>query len=486
MMIRITYKYGIIILQMQIIDYFHGKKIENYDMSIPRDYLIATKKFKWLPKLKTKRKKNKFKNAAYYKSQKRISDYLIPKLPFGKTIYRFRHVEKVTYDEFAKDYISQKEWDFLQMANGYNGIFEYLFIFNDFSFFDDLQVELEEKGVSFKGIFVRDIIFFELLRLNMGLRSYRDIEKVVNLTGMNPLLLVNHNKTYFPTAADISYVLKRIPAEAIYKFFMKLVDECIKYGIIKPRILIWDGQFIRSKSSNNKKKGSSTYSDKDAGYCRHNGTKKGVGYDPGILYAYCKARCYPVYFKMFAGNRSDSEAMLETLKAFQKDNKYKWYLFLSDSGPYSKKNLEAIRNLGIIPLVRARKNIKNQQVIEVKKGYYFNTEYFPKGWSKEYISWLYNARPMIEQGNSYNITYYNGTKMNTRGLESAVKYRSMIYILMLLKALTSYKLGRTDLMMKAGVYEMSYLYRIRDKIWCAVKKEVLKPLEEMKGILRED
>ncbi|WP_457559051.1 hypothetical protein [Candidatus Harpocratesius sp.] len=43
-----------------------------------------------------------------------------------------------------------------------------------------------------------------------------------------------------PNAADMSYVIKKIPAADVFYFFQQLVEECIQCGIISTRILIWD------------------------------------------------------------------------------------------------------------------------------------------------------------------------------------------------------------------------------------------------------
>ncbi len=59
---------------------------------------------------------------------------------------------------------------------------------------------------------------------------------------------------------------------------------------------IWDGQFMHSNCNDNKNKDKEHYNDPDAGYCRHLGVKKGLRYDPGILYAHCYDRWLPVYF----------------------------------------------------------------------------------------------------------------------------------------------------------------------------------------------
>ena len=68
---------------------------------------------------------------------------------------------------------------------------------------------------------------------------------------------------------------------------------------------------------------------------------------------------------------------------------------------------------------------------------------------------------MIEQGNSYNNMFYNAFRMNTRGLEAAIRIRSSIYILELLKALTAFKLGRPDLIMKPSAFESLRYFNFR-------------------------
>ena len=113
-------------------------------------------------------------------------------------------------------------------------------------------------------------------------------------------------------------------------------------------------------------------------------------------------------------------------------------------------------------MIRARKNIKHQTsnikrqpVKELTKVYYFNTDYIPPNWSEEFFLSIYKFRPMIEQGNSSNQTYYNSGRLNTRGLDSATKNRAFLYILELLKALTAYKCGRPDLVMKPTAFEQT-------------------------------
>lgn len=452
-MIRIKFKSAPNILYSQIDDFIGAKMVEDYDMSLKKDYNKARKKFRWLfPKTRKKRKKV----IEHPKSQKTIIDFIgwVPELK-EKYLYRFPKVKIPRFEDFAEGVISKKEWDMFRYLDNYQGAFEHIFEFNDFSFFDDLQENLEEKGISFKGMSIKDAISYELFRINLGLKEYSEFERIRYFLGIPPLFSITTDPSFLPSAADFSYMLNRIPAEALFDYFQQLVQECIDYGIIIPRILIWDGQFIRSNCNNNKTNDKDTYNDLEAGYCCHIGVKKGVGYDPGILYAYMFDRWFPVYFKMFPGNRSDQFAFKETVRSFLKTTPYKWWLVISDSGPYAKKILEEVRFKAMVPIIRARKNIKSQPVKELKKGYYFNTDYIPDGWSEELLLIIYSFRPMIEQGNSYNNGYYNASRMNTRGKEAATRLRALIYILELLKALTAYKLGRPDLIMKPTAFQAS-------------------------------
>lgn len=126
---------------------------------------------------------------------------------------------------------------------------------------------------------------------------------------------------------------------------------------------------------------------------------------------------------MFPANRHDTVAFRKTMDEFLNISEEEWLIIIGDSGAYSLKNLESLQLRGILPIIRARKNIKTHPVKELKKGYYFNTDYIPKEWSTEYFLKICHFRPMIEQGNSYNNTYYNASRMNTYNISIENKYK---------------------------------------------------------------
>ena len=205
-----------------------------------------------------------------------LSDFIdwIPTLK-GKYLYRFPKVRIPRFEDHAMGVISEKEWDMHRYISSFDGFFENLFELNDLSFFDDLQERMEEDGAYFKNLSVRDVFFYNLLRINLGFKDYSGIEKMSRLLICPPLFNVTYDTKFMSTAADISLVMNNIPANELFRFFRLLVQECIELKIIIPRILIWDGQFLRSNCKNNKEKYKEAYNDPDAGYCRHNGKKKG-------------------------------------------------------------------------------------------------------------------------------------------------------------------------------------------------------------------
>jgi hypothetical protein len=170
----------------------------------------------------------------------------------GKYLYRFPKVGMPRFEEYGEGRISKKEWDMHRYLKGFNDFFENLFELNNFSYFDELQETLETGRISFKKLFIKDIFAYELLRIYLGFKNYSGIEKMGKFTGRSLLFSVTHDPNFFPTASDLSFVLHKIPAKALFSFFHQLVQECIETRITVPRILIWDRQFIRTNCNNKK------------------------------------------------------------------------------------------------------------------------------------------------------------------------------------------------------------------------------------------
>jgi hypothetical protein len=116
----------------------------------------------------------------------------------GKYLYRFPSVKIPTYQDHGEGVISKKEWEMHRYLKVFKGFFENLFELNDISYFDELQEILELQGISFKSMFLTDIIAYELLWINLGFKNYKGIEKMGRFMGRPPLFSITMMQRSFP------------------------------------------------------------------------------------------------------------------------------------------------------------------------------------------------------------------------------------------------------------------------------------------------
>jgi len=60
----------------------------------------------------------------------------------------------------------------LKALSGFTSFFEHIITCNNFTYFDDLQVKLETKRISFREQFLHDIIIIELSRIHIEIDNY--------------------------------------------------------------------------------------------------------------------------------------------------------------------------------------------------------------------------------------------------------------------------------------------------------------------------
>nr|MDO8086490.1 hypothetical protein [Candidatus Sigynarchaeum springense] len=169
-----------------------------------------------------------------------------------------------------------------------------------------------------------------------------------------------------------------------------------------------------------------------------------------------------------------------------------WKIIIGDTGAYSVASLDLCIFFGMHPIIRAKKGLVNHPVEEVKKGYWFNTAYYPPGWTKDDVMAMYTKRPVIEAGQSWNDTIYNASRMNTRGWANAMRQQTMLNILALTRAITAHKLGRNDLIPVVTAFLMAREY-VMSNTWPSLAQKagydiMLKPprynLPRRKGRIR--
>lgn len=440
---------------MQITDYVFKIEKRVFVMSVAKDYRIAMKLLTSVPRLKKKKRgRTKDITKLFYKI-----DYSVKKGELTtispRYLRRFRNVAVLPESEISYEGIRPVEKLMLKALPGFTGFFEHVIICNNFAFFDDLQEELETKGISFKKRFLHDIIIFELSRIHIGIDNYTSYMNAIKYFQANYLKTVLHDPNYFPDVSIVSYAFRSVPLDALKQFFFELLEETYEFRIAKNRILIWDGQFVHSNSSDqfNKKKGS--YNDPDAGFCKHNTKIYGVGYKVSTIYAYCGNRSVPIYCELFPGNTDEYTVFKETFKHFFTLGYEKPVLILADAGPYSIEILQWLFEMGIIPLINSKKSIKNQNIVKLTEYFYVNMDFIPSTWTKEELILLMNIRSEIERQFSHVTVVYHARRANISGLEMVSRHRYLILILDLLKINTAYKLGRPDLIGKTRIFTMT-------------------------------
>jgi len=437
---------------MQITDYISGPKIIVFIASVPKQRIEGVKLLTSVPR---KKKKKRGRKKDIHKLFYRITHFIkkgevTPIKP--SYLRRFRDVKVLPESEIMYPQISNVEKLMLKGLSGFTGFFEYLLYCNNFAYFDDLQVRLENRNITFKNNFLHDIIIHELARIQIGIDNYTSYMNAIRFLQASFLINVLHDSEYFPDVNIVSHALKVIPLDEIKYYFYDLLEESYEFKILKNRILVWDCQFVHSNSSDNFNKEKGSYNDPDAGFCKHNGKIYGVGYKAATIYAYCGNRYIPVYCELFPGNQDEYSVFRITFIHYFALGYCNPLIVLADAGPYSLENLRFLFDLGIIPLINAKSNIKHQKVKKLNEFFYVNMDFIPESWTDEEIIFLMNIRSGIERQFSHNIVVYHARRANVRGIEMVSKHRFMILILDLLKINTAYKIGRPDWIGKCRIF----------------------------------
>lgn len=386
--------------------------------------------------------------------------HLALQLPFSKQTFlkfmkhqhidRFKRVPTVTFNDYCSDKISHEEWINFQCVPEFNGIFKYLITLNDFGFWDDVEKQMFSNGFRRKGFTVREMIIWDLLRLSLGIPTFQEFTDKMrdyNLKDLQPLVSLK-----IPVPSTFSYYFAHIPVKAYQDFFAKLVVECVNTKVIIPRILMGDGLFAHSWAGDFKKDRYGNATDQEASLRVHNRKYDGKGFVAIAFYAWCHDRWLPVHFHVFSGSKNECPIVRDLAYDFLKDSPWNWEVFLYDAGASSKDVRTVIKNAGLICAIPAKKNIKQEMIVELDNGKYFYEADFPDGMSLNKFGALFKHRAQVESAFSAFEGIYHQGRMNRMGLDAATIHFARYFILQLLHGLTAYKVNRPDLVMSAKAF----------------------------------
>lgn len=365
---------------------------------------------------------------------------------------RFYHVPSTKKEDFCNTPLLTTYWELYQEVVDFTGLFQHMIALNSFEYWNAVEKEIRADGFHPKGFSVVEFIKWELLRHSMGIDSYSDATRIFE--NFNPEIL----KTAFihpnriPKPYHASHYYKWLKPEHFQIFFQKLVDDCVKYKVIIPRIAIADGLIFRTWAGNFTLDRWANSTDPQASITVHDKKFLGKCYNAIVFYAWCGKRWLPVDLRVVTGKTNENSVFQPIVDDFLQKSPYKWNVFLYDSGASSAENREFIKSQGLICGITARKNIKREVILDLGHKKFCFYDDIPDGMSMEQFKKLLNHRSQEEAGFSGFTTYHNMKQMNTTGHAAATIHVLKYMILQLLHALSAYKVNRPDLLMMYSAF----------------------------------
>lgn len=365
---------------------------------------------------------------------------------------RFYLVWSVTQQDFCTHPILADAWKYYQEVEAFTGLFQHMILLNSFTYWDTVENELRAEGYHPKGFPLVEFIKWEFLRHSMGISSYSDAERIFQ--NFRPELLAGafEKPSHIPAPYHASYYYKWLKPIHFQTFFKKLVEDCVTYKIIIPRIVIADGLIFRTWAGNFTLDQWLNPTDPGASITVHNKKQLGKCYNAIVFYAWCGNRWLPIDMRVITGNANENANFVPVVDDFLKTSPYDWMVFLYDSGASSAKNREFLKSNGLITGITARKNIINEVVLDVDHHRYCFESDIPDGMSLEQFKNLLNHRSQEEAGFSGFTTYHHMKQMNTMGQDAAAIHVLKYLILQLMHALAAYKVNRPDLLMMYSAF----------------------------------
>jgi hypothetical protein len=365
---------------------------------------------------------------------------------------RFYTVPSVTQEDFCSTALLTDEWKYYQELDAFTGLFQDMIALNSFAYWDTVETEIRAQGFHPKGFKVVEFIKWELLRHSMGIANYTDAQRIFQ--NFDPVLLkaAFDHPTRIPAPYHASYYYSWLTPAHFRTFFQKLVEDCVTYKIIIPRIAIADGLIFRTWAGNFTLDRWMNPTDPGASITVHNNKHLGKCYNAIVFYAWCGQRWLPIDLYVITGSANENGMFQPIVADFLEKNPYAWDVFLYDSGACSAENREFLKSEGIIPGITARSNIKSEVILDIGHKKYCFADDIPDGMSSEQFKKLLNHRSQEEAGFSGFTTYNNMKQMNTTGHDAATIHVLKYLILQLLHALAAYKVNRPDLLMMYSAF----------------------------------
>lgn len=441
---------------------------KRYFMDIPA-HVAEVKRFKWFTRLwHQKRRKSPISMPA---GQVTLDRWMpinkkLPAAIFKPVVPRFRKPRVVLREEFCSD-ITNLAWGALRRHHDPGVAAFYLFYMNDFSALDSPDILNSPEWRKIGKYLPSDIIKYELGRLLLGFSTFTDYLRMVDLfPGFEDHLAITMNRP--PFGGRLVQALRLVGGKRVRKFFNSLVAECRALGIITDKVWLWDGQFVKAWMYKERKKGSRNKTKSWGGWYNHGGKKIGFGAIQSVIMDWSGTVPLPIEVRKYPANRNDNMVFRDTFKHCIKGCEKPALFLAADKGPSGRKSLELVRSHDMVPVMALGKNRKQDVMMTGVKEYKFNKS-LTKRIDPAVLEKIYMMRTRIEEMFSAVKVIFKMTRLHATGAEFIEVELLLVNILILLIALTAYKIGRPDLMWKPKAFdnlrvhpEMAFPDRIKE------------------------
>jgi len=309
-------------------------------------------------------------------------------------------------------------------------------------------------GLHPKGFSVKELVKWDLLRHSTGALFTTQFQDIASPWDRSVLAGAFDDPERVPEPHHFSYYYAFLTPQHYLAFFLQLVRECVRHKIIIPRIAVADGVFLRSWAGNFTKDKAGNPTDPGASITVHGRKFYGKGFTTIAFFAWCGTRCLPVYCKTYTGSASENAVYQEAVREFKTAVHYHWKAMGYDLGADSAENRRFTRDEGMICVMPAKENETYGTRVEIGPKRYFFAEDIPDGMSVGKFGRLYDHRTGAEEGLSPLDLAYNMKEMSRMGLEAASIHMLKYYSILLLHALTAYKVNRSDLIMSSKAFTL--------------------------------
>ncbi len=357
-----------------------------------------------------------------------------------------RHYNPAPSDLLEPITLPYTEQQAIQNQDGFEGYLYHVFLSNSFDYFTRKQQQTNVHIFS-NNCQWDDIMRLEIARIRLGINKLS--QYLVFLADWEELRIeCGINDKQVPSQAHYFRCLVDIGSEAVHGFFHLLREECEQYNLYGNKIDIWDGRFMDSYGTGQKRPGTERLSDPDVGVYVHGKKYIGTGYLESRI---INSRFYlPKYYTLVNPQWNDNQTFQYTFKKMLAAGIKPAEIILADGGPKSHESMKLVLEAGSTPIFAAPKNAAGLIIVTEKNRKFYACHIPKKYWI--ILDCTFDRRTRIEQSFGHDSGTYGFSRIPHLGKELSSQFTGLVNCEILLTALTAVKTDQFHLVTRNGAF----------------------------------